>query len=436
MPRKPPTEAYVDVPFPVNGVDQSAGYQDQRPLTTRTGQNVRAFEPGTGRARGGSRPGLRQYVPQQLPSGAHLVQNLATVVSVSSTALPWIFNYPYLTFPDPSSPGLPGDWGPGKFSRVPPLLLPQGGWLYPPNKNLPKPVKIVWGRPADIAFGTALGGTQLNASARDAITNQPIAGSFSYSPASGVLLPVGQQEPLAATFTAADAATYQSGIKAANLINVLTAMPSHIQLVQSVATDNGTTGSYGQPVVQGNLLLVAVLHRSAGANTVTVSDSLGNAYLQAGSYSAMPGDTNVTASLWYCLSQFSGGNTVTVAGDFVQVPKYVTEWSGVSAIQTLDNVQVGGADQSGSSGEATLTLPPVGLAQAGEMVFAFFAVPDNPSTPEDWMAGSGMTLLPLLPASVASYVIGPLPGTLAPTVTAFLNANSRWVGIAASFKPA
>lgn len=59
---------------------------------------------------------------------------------------------------------------------------------------------ITWPNPADIAFGTALSGTQLNASAS-------VAGVFVYNPVSGTVLNVGTQN-LSVTFTPTDAANY------------------------------------------------------------------------------------------------------------------------------------------------------------------------------------------------------------------------------------
>ncbi len=59
---------------------------------------------------------------------------------------------------------------------------------------------ITWPTPAGITYGTALSGTQLNATAS-------VSGSFSYTPATGTVLAAGQQE-LTATFTPADATDY------------------------------------------------------------------------------------------------------------------------------------------------------------------------------------------------------------------------------------
>ena len=59
---------------------------------------------------------------------------------------------------------------------------------------------IVWPTPKAITYGTALGGTQLNASTR-------VAGTFAYSPASGTVLNAGMRT-LTATFTPTDAVDY------------------------------------------------------------------------------------------------------------------------------------------------------------------------------------------------------------------------------------
>ena len=61
---------------------------------------------------------------------------------------------------------------------------------------------ITWSNPSAIAYGTALGGTQLNAAAE-------VAGSFAYSPAAGTVLGAGTQA-LSTTFTPADAANYDN----------------------------------------------------------------------------------------------------------------------------------------------------------------------------------------------------------------------------------
>jgi hypothetical protein len=76
---------------------------------------------------------------------------------------------------------------------------------------------ITWANPAAIIYGAALSGTQLNATAN-------VAGSFSYSPANGAVLPAGANQ-LTATFTPTDATDYATAT-AAVTVNVTQAAPA------------------------------------------------------------------------------------------------------------------------------------------------------------------------------------------------------------------
>ncbi|MDP2208241.1 MAG: MBG domain-containing protein, partial [Bacteroidota bacterium] len=65
---------------------------------------------------------------------------------------------------------------------------------------------ITWNNPADIVYGTALSGTQLNATAS-------VAGSFVYSPIAGTVLNAGNDQTLSVTFTPTDGANYNATTK-------------------------------------------------------------------------------------------------------------------------------------------------------------------------------------------------------------------------------
>jgi PKD repeat protein len=77
--------------------------------------------------------------------------------------------------------------------------------------------KITWSNPADIVYGTALGGNQLNVSST-------VPGTFVYSPVTGTVLSAGEQI-LHADFIPNDAANY-SGTSANVTINVLKSTPT------------------------------------------------------------------------------------------------------------------------------------------------------------------------------------------------------------------
>ena len=73
-------------------------------------------------------------------------------------------------------------------------------------------IAITWANPADILYGTALGGAQLNAAAN-------VAGTFVYSPPAGTVLPAGSNL-LSVTFMATDTADYPSPVIQTASINV------------------------------------------------------------------------------------------------------------------------------------------------------------------------------------------------------------------------
>src|SRR5207244_3721221 len=77
---------------------------------------------------------------------------------------------------------------------------------------------ITWSNPADITYGTALSGAQLNATAS-------VPGSFVYSPAAGTLLNAGNNQTLHVDFTPTDTANYNDTSQDV-AINVLKATPA------------------------------------------------------------------------------------------------------------------------------------------------------------------------------------------------------------------
>lgn len=80
----------INVKFPTGGIDMSMGYNAQRPGTSPKAVNVRAFDAGTNRLRGGSRPGLTPFFGRGSTAqvnGFHLIQSLTCIVWVSESAV-------------------------------------------------------------------------------------------------------------------------------------------------------------------------------------------------------------------------------------------------------------------------------------------------------------------------------------------------------------
>src|SRR5208337_28664 len=83
---------------------------------------------------------------------------------------------------------------------------------------LPATPTICWTNPANILYGTALSGTQLDATAN-------VAGTFTYTRAAGTVLGAGNNQSLSVSFTPSDTTDYTSAAGTAT-INVLPATPT------------------------------------------------------------------------------------------------------------------------------------------------------------------------------------------------------------------
>ncbi len=99
----------------------------------------------------------------------------------------------------------------------------------------PTPV-ITWANPEDILDGTLLDSTQLNATAT--FSGSPVAGSFTYNPPAGTVLPVGNAQTLSVTFTPDDLVHY-AAVSSAVSINVIENQ-APVAFSQSVGTFEDT----------------------------------------------------------------------------------------------------------------------------------------------------------------------------------------------------
>jgi hypothetical protein len=142
---------------------------------------------------------------------------------------------------------------------------------------------VTWKAPAAINYGTALSGTQLNATAS-------VAGTFSYSPAAGTVLLPGAQT-LSVTFTPTLTAAYNS---------VTTTVPLTVGFPQACVT--GTLGTNG-----GNVLV-------ASGKSICLSGSaaklIGSVTIQSGGVFWVSGGANVNASVLV----LSGGTFGMIGG--------------------------------------------------------------------------------------------------------------------------
>ncbi len=186
---------------------------------------------------------------------------------------------------------------------------------------------VTWSAPSNITYGTALGATQLNASAS-------VAGTFTYSPAAGTVLNTGTQT-LTASFTPTDSANYNTASGTVS-ITVVKATPTITWSTPSSITygtalgatqlnaSSGVAGTFTYSPAAGTVLTV-------GTQTLTTSFTP----TDTANYNAASGTVSLTVAkatptiTWSTPSSITYGTAIgatqlnasaTVAGTFTYSP--------------------------------------------------------------------------------------------------------------------
>jgi len=326
----PADEQLLNMPFPTKGINVAVEYERQPDQTTVAGQNVRTYEQLTQRARGGNRSGLLKYVPVQA-GGDFLIQHLNYVVLTSGIALLTSSEETEsasgtLFIPDPSTNNINFGTPPqGGFPGTTPVGGPGGPGIGPD------------GLPAD-GIGFRNPGREI----RDGGSGIP-NNRHAFTPRRAPLPP--PPPPV-------------MGIRfvqqANDVANVLT--------TGGEPTNMFGTLDYPSTVRAGDLLLVAVYDFSqvnvlSYSAPVTVTDSLGNGYIQIGDTAAWPSVMdNLDAaelSLFYAFSRSAGTCTVQARlavsrecvnpaddGFFPGLHMTIAEYAGVVPTLPLDGVSI------------------------------------------------------------------------------------------------
>jgi hypothetical protein len=187
---------------------------------------------------------------------------------------------------------------------------------------------ITWNTPAAINYGTALSATQLNATAS-------VAGSFSYTPASGTILNAGTQT-LNVTFTPTDGATYNEASASVQIVvNKVTPVinwstpaaitygtalsATQLNATTSVAGTFTYTPSAGTVLNAGTPTLSVNFTPTDGANYNSVTGTTVN--LTVNKANPVISWTNPAAITYgTALSSAQQNATANVAGSFVYSP--------------------------------------------------------------------------------------------------------------------
>jgi hypothetical protein len=340
----PESEQIQELPFPERGMDVSNALSEQRPLTTAEAMNVRGYDLFKQRLRGGQRTGLGRVVDDNTP-GAGLIQDLGTVVRIAPEAVasPSVLG-------GGGGDGGGGGAGSGDFPGGEPIdptffeePRPPGDddWVQPPDPTLP-PVRsggtgnqpvgqkstpdIIWDDPADIFKGTPLSETELDATAVDRETGDPVDGTFTYSPPAGTVLPEGTHT-LRVVFEPEDETKYY-----------VTASSVQINVVTSMSFD--TPGTYTWTAPPG-VTSITVECWGGGQAGNTGAAGLGSAGGAGGSFAqkvvtVVPGNN-------YTVTVGAGGASAFLPG-------------GDSWFSTTGTVQAkGGGSASSNVGDTTFT---------------------------------------------------------------------------------
>lgn len=122
---------------------------------------------------------------------------------------------------------------------------------------------ITWANPADITQGTALGGTQLNATAN-------VPGTFAYDPPAGTVLPTGSNQTLSTTFTPADSLNYTTATASVHINVTASGQPGRFTGDATVETSAGQTRfNFEVSTGPGNLGAISVRGRSGQSGSWT-----------------------------------------------------------------------------------------------------------------------------------------------------------------------
>jgi LEA14-like dessication related protein len=186
---------------------------------------------------------------------------------------------------------------------------------------------ITWATPAAITYGTALSGTQLDASST-------VAGSFSYSPAAGTVLTAGSHT-ITATFTPTDTTDYASATSSVSI--TVTQVAPAITWAAPAAISYGTALSSTQldafSAVAGTFVYspAAGTVLTAGSHTITATFTPTDTtdYASATSSVAITVAQTTPAITWVTPAAITYGTALsstqldassTVAGTFVYSP--------------------------------------------------------------------------------------------------------------------
>lgn len=401
----PDLDSYPDLTFPEAGLDLSAEFETQAPNTTPVGTNVRAYEPLSGRDRGGSRQGLSRYVSTTV-AGAHLIQHLNLIVDPTPAGLP-----AYSVSPPPPPTSGAVDLG--------------GGLVPDPTEGLPPPVPPA-GTTTDPSTNPTDGPPRNNGN------REPRDGGSGDQPNRNLPPPPPPPPPVALVQS-----TYQP------VPGTYTPGLSDFGFTGTNATRTVTLGAH---VADGNVLVAVVAAVNAEAipgtpTVLTVRNAFGDAYTQAGAIPLYQNfGENFELSVWFRVAQ-SG-----TSEDAVKVTPNVSAGLSVCLMEfshvlapAAASLDAYGTHQGGPS-VTPYTTGAVASLVTSALVAAFSDDSNDPATESGYAFGAGVTQVcnqydgTDMPSLWVAYRL--LAGTFTATLDAGATGGTRYNAVGASFKQA
>ncbi len=186
--------------------------------------------------------------------------------------------------------------------------------------NKATPPTPTWATPAAITYGTALSGTQLNAT-------DTLGGSFVYNPVSGTVLPAGTNESLTATFTPTDTTDYTTAFASTTItVNKDTSTTTVSETPTSVVFGSEASSTFTVAVTTGhgeNLPAVENVTVNVGSASCVAAVAITKTGTCSISASALPASTTAyTVTAAYPGDADIAASTTATAATGLTVTKY------------------------------------------------------------------------------------------------------------------
>lgn len=420
---------FKDVKFPAAGIDTSLEFDMQRDKTTREGENVRLFEPGTGRARGGSRPGHVRYIAGQV-SGQNLIQHLAVIVDPTVEGL--LADFDYEGDLEDTSSNNRRRRRPASVAR----RMRRGGNGRSPSRKTPRPELIVTADNQSKAAGTTFtfDGTEFTTDGLDILdtaVSATIASSGSPKKKPSGEYPIKIKNLVGTAQDEGREVPIKRKYRIRYVRGVMT-VGNDITFVQS-KSGSAVHPSEGEPatlnlvfdsaITAGNIIVIATANLQS-INSVT--DSKGNAYSEI--------EGGFRGSMFYAVANGSGANTVTiVTGTEGMVAAIALEYHGTALSLPLDDSALGE-----ELGGGTVTSGNVTVNESNELIVGSFSVVTDPGaeiTPALDLTARGSVTIDLFGSYATVWVFEKVPVSGNYAVEGSLNIVTDCTVIGAGFKP-